>query len=291
MSGTGREASPSTRPSETAGQRGNRLPQSPAATTLPAGSLASAAGSRNSDERQNQTGGLRGDRQTPGERDQGQGQAERGESQSPGQASGEASPQQPGGGNAQSQTGQNRQQGQGQSRGQGEPQPGGQRNGQGGTQPRDAQQQPRNAGQNRTGQPGGRGDQAGDPNAPNNGITGDTTADARGPLTGENFRDLSDRLRDVEEMIGDPRLRDRAAGIRDRARELRAELKRHSNEPNWDIVQQTIGTPLAELRDQVAQEAARRQSPDALVPLDREAVPPQYADQVKQYYERLGAGR
>jgi hypothetical protein len=57
------------------------------------------------------------------------------------------------------------------------------------------------------------------------------------------------------------------------------------------MVDEQIGKPLAELRDAVAQELARRESNEALVPLDREAVPPQYADQVRKYYERLGSGR
>jgi hypothetical protein len=141
----------------------------------------------------------------------------------------------------------------------------------------------------------GGGGRTGDPNRPNSGYTGPGTEDytgplTDGPLTGDNFREWSDRLRDVEEMVTDPRLRDRAARIRERARDVRAEVKRHSKQPNWDMVQEKLGQPLAELRDAVAQELLRRESPEALVPLDREAVPPQYADQVRRYYERLGAG-
>ena len=30
---------------------------------------------------------------------------------------------------------------------------------------------------------------------------------------------------------------------------------------------------------------------EALVPIDREPVPPQYAEEVRRYYERLGAGK
>jgi hypothetical protein len=127
----------------------------------------------------------------------------------------------------------------------------------------------------------------------NGGLLEQERADNRrgGPLTGENFRDWSDRLRDVEEMVGDPQLRAKAAAIRDRARAIRAEFDRHSKRPNWDLVQETIGQPLAELRDQVTQELMRRESPEALVPIDREPVPPQYSDQVRRYYERLGSGK
>lgn len=121
--------------------------------------------------------------------------------------------------------------------------------------------------------------------------TGPVELNERGPLTGEGFRDWSDRLRDVEEMVGDPKLRAQAATIRERARAVRSEFTRHSKQPNWDVVQDTIGRPLAELRDQVSQELLRRESSEALVPIDREPVPPEYADQVRRYYERLGSGR
>jgi hypothetical protein len=57
------------------------------------------------------------------------------------------------------------------------------------------------------------------------------------------------------------------------------------------VIQETIGQPLAELRDAVAQELLRRDSSEALVPIDREPVPPEYADKVRRYYERLGSGR
>ena len=44
------------------------------------------------------------------------------------------------------------------------------------------------------------------------------SADQTGPLTGQNFLEWSDRLRDVEEMMEDPELRAEAATIRDRAK-------------------------------------------------------------------------
>jgi hypothetical protein len=112
----------------------------------------------------------------------------------------------------------------------------------------------------------------------------------RGPLTGEDFRNWSDRLRDVEEMVTDPRLRAEAARIRQRAREIRVETSRHSLAPNWDIVEDTVIQPLQDLRQAVNEELLRRGSREALVPLDREPVPPQFADQVRRYYERLGSG-
>jgi DNA polymerase III delta prime subunit len=113
----------------------------------------------------------------------------------------------------------------------------------------------------------------------------------RDPITGGGFREWSDRMRDVEELVGDPRLRAEAARIRERAGAVRAEFKRHSEKPKWNVVQEMVGRPLIELRDAVAQELMRRESSEALVPIDREPVPPGYADQVRRYYERLGSGK
>ncbi len=120
---------------------------------------------------------------------------------------------------------------------------------------------------------------------------GSGPAGAEGPLTGAGFRGWSDRLRDVEEMVNDPRLRAEAARIRERAREVRGEFNRHAKEPDWALVREFIGRPLVELRDRVADEVLRRGSSEAMVPIDRDPVPPAYADQVREYYERLGGGR
>jgi hypothetical protein len=107
-------------------------------------------------------------------------------------------------------------------------------------------------------------------------------------LTGEDFLEWSDRLRDVEEMLEDPDLRFEAARIRERAREVRAEFKRHSAEPNWPLVRESIAAPLAALRDRVADELRRKQKQDSLAPIDRDPTPAQFSDRVRRYYERLG---
>lgn len=111
------------------------------------------------------------------------------------------------------------------------------------------------------------------------------------PLTGEDFMDWSDRLRDVEEMIADPELRAEATRIRENARDFRKELKRHGKEPNWDLVKLKVIEPLVELQGNVINELLRRTSDDSLVPVDRDPVPPQYQDAVKRYYEELGKGQ
>jgi hypothetical protein len=86
-------------------------------------------------------------------------------------------------------------------------------------------------------------------------------------------------------------MRAEAARIRDRARATRADFERHSKEPNWDLVRESIGQPLAELRQKVAEELLKKESSEALVPIDREPVPSTYAEQVRRYYERLGSSR
>ena len=122
------------------------------------------------------------------------------------------------------------------------------------------------------------------------GLTAGNGRGNRGPLTGEDFANWSDRLRDVEEMLDQPELRGEAARVRDRARAIRAEFKRHSLAPKWDLVQSQISTPLAQLRDRVADELARREKTDSLVPIDRDPVPAKFSELVRRYYEKLGQG-
>jgi len=108
------------------------------------------------------------------------------------------------------------------------------------------------------------------------------------PLTGQEFVEWSDRMRDIEEMLSDPDLRSQAAEIRERARAMRIEFKRHSKQPNWDLVRTSVYGPMRELEQRLAEELARLTPDDELVPIDRDPVPDQYAELVKRYYEELG---
>lgn len=112
----------------------------------------------------------------------------------------------------------------------------------------------------------------------------------RGPITGEDFRQWSDGLREVEEMLDEPDLRNEVARVRDRARSIRVEFKRHGTEPQWDLVTMQITKPLTELRKRLAEELAKLESDEALVPIDRDPVPSRYAELVRKYYENLGGG-
>ncbi|QDV26157.1 coiled-coil domain-containing protein [Aureliella helgolandensis] len=109
------------------------------------------------------------------------------------------------------------------------------------------------------------------------------------PFTGEGFREWSDRLRDVEELVDDPQLRWEATQIRQAARELRGELKRHSAAPQWDELEKMVAQPLADLTHKVSQELMRRVAQKSeIVPIDRDPVPSEFSRSVELYYENLG---
>jgi hypothetical protein len=110
-------------------------------------------------------------------------------------------------------------------------------------------------------------------------------------LTGERFVEWSDRLRNVEEMVDDPALRTEVARIREIAKGVRVEFKQNQTMPKWDMVKAKISAPLAELRNRLTEELARRESKESLVPIDRDPVPVQYAERVRRYYEELGRSR
>ncbi len=111
---------------------------------------------------------------------------------------------------------------------------------------------------------------------------------ANGPLTGGNFRQWDQRMRDVEDMLGEPDLRNRAARVRDRARAVRAAFIRDRKEPQWDLVESKIMQPLDELRQDLADRLARLETDAPRVRIDRDPVPDRYTEQVRRYFESLG---
>ena len=111
------------------------------------------------------------------------------------------------------------------------------------------------------------------------------------PLTGGDFVEWSDRMRDIEEMLPEGEMRGEVADIRDRARAERIEVRRHSKKPNWTLVRTEIYGRMLELQARLSEEIARRSGEDDLVPIDRDPVPDEYADLVREYYELLGRGR
>jgi membrane protein YdbS with pleckstrin-like domain len=109
-----------------------------------------------------------------------------------------------------------------------------------------------------------------------------------GPIRGEEYRQWSERLGNIEEMLEQPELRSQVTRIRDRVRNVRSEFKRHAKDPQWDLVRAQILNPLTELRDRLNQELLRHQSSEALVPIDRDPVPSKFSELVRRYYEQLG---
>lgn len=109
-----------------------------------------------------------------------------------------------------------------------------------------------------------------------------------GPITGEDFARWADRLREVEELVQFPDLRGRLAVARERARQLRQEYRRELKKPDWAVLRLEVLRPLVEVRDQIAEELARREPREQLVPVDRDPVPARFSELVRRYYEELG---
>jgi hypothetical protein len=110
-------------------------------------------------------------------------------------------------------------------------------------------------------------------------------------LTGNGYQKWTDRLRNVEELLNQPELRNEAARVLDNVRSLRLDAQRGGDAPQADHVQARITNPLVELRDRVAEELAKREGGDSLAPVDRDPVPQQYRDLVRKYYQELGEGK
>ncbi len=110
-------------------------------------------------------------------------------------------------------------------------------------------------------------------------------------FTGTGYNQWSDRLRNVEELLNNPELRNEAAKIFDRARELRIGLKRSNEAPQAAHLNARITQPLIELRDRVVEELSKRDAGKNLAPVDHDPVPAEFRDLVKRYYQELGTGK
>jgi hypothetical protein len=110
------------------------------------------------------------------------------------------------------------------------------------------------------------------------------------PFTGGGYDRWTDRLRNVEELLNQPELRNEAAKVLDNARAMRIDHERNDAAPQVDHLQMRILNPLVELRDRVAEELAKRDTKNPMVPVDRDPVPPAFRELVKRYYQELGNG-
>jgi hypothetical protein len=120
---------------------------------------------------------------------------------------------------------------------------------------------------------------------------GDRAVDNGGPITGNDFVNWSDQLRDVQSVLDSPDLRNQLATVRDRAAGFRAAYRNGRQLPSADAVRQQILMPLAQVRVWVLEELSRQENANSLVPLDRDPVPENYSELVRQYYEKLGSAQ
>jgi hypothetical protein len=110
-----------------------------------------------------------------------------------------------------------------------------------------------------------------------------------GPITGNNYMDWSDRMRDVEQTVDSQNVRNQLATVRERVGVYRRSYRQNGRLPSSEELQTKVLAPLALARDWVGQELSRAQNDRSLVPLDRDLVQEKYSDLVRKYYEKLGS--
>ncbi len=112
-----------------------------------------------------------------------------------------------------------------------------------------------------------------------------------GPITGNNFVDWSDRMREVEQVVDSPDLRNRLTEARERVAAYRTDFRRRGLKPDPNALRSQVLAPMAEVRVRLQEDLARLANVKSLVPLDHDPVPENYSEMVRQYYEKLGGGQ
>ncbi len=112
-----------------------------------------------------------------------------------------------------------------------------------------------------------------------------------GPITGNDYLNWSDRLRDVEQVVDPSDLRNQLATVRERASVMRQDFRQSGRKPDTGVVRDQILTPLTQVRVWLQEELARKERADSLVPLDRDPVPDNFTELVRKYYEKLGSAQ
>ena len=115
--------------------------------------------------------------------------------------------------------------------------------------------------------------------------------DPEGPITGRDYEDWADRLRNVENMVEADDVRNELAKVLDDARAMRIDFRKNNLPPQADTIDQRITMPLLEIRDRLSEELAKLDKDNPLAPIDRDPVPREYRELVRRYYEELGSGR
>ncbi len=110
-----------------------------------------------------------------------------------------------------------------------------------------------------------------------------------GPITGGDYLNWSDRLRDVEQVLDQPDLRNQLATVRERVGALRTDFRENGRAPSGEVLRNQVVAPLAQVRVWLQRELELRENPQGMVPLDRDPVPENYSELVRRYYEKLGS--
>lgn len=183
-------------------------------------------------------------------------------------------------------------QGEGQTRAEGQPQSESQQQGEG--QPQ-GDGEPQGEGEPQRGRSQNRSDQAREGRARsglNNLLEQMGGANTSAPISGNDFLEFSDRLRDVEEILDDPELQSQVARVREAARDIRREARKHAADPQWALVERLVANPLRDLRVKLQEELLRKTAEkNSLVPIDRDPVPSEFEKAQQKYYENLGSGK
>jgi hypothetical protein len=114
---------------------------------------------------------------------------------------------------------------------------------------------------------------------------------AGGPITGGNYVDWADRMRDVEQALDPQDLRNQLTTVRERVSAARAQYRLNGRRPDDNYVRDQIVEPMTQVRVWLQEEIARQQNANSLVPLDRDPVPDNYSELVRKYYEKLGSAQ
>ncbi len=95
----------------------------------------------------------------------------------------------------------------------------------------------------------------------------------------------------VEALLERPHLRAAVARVQQSVEQLRADMKRNATKPNSKAIEDGLLVPLAQLRDAISSELARKAGRDSEGPVDRDPVPRKFEESVRRYYEALGGSR
>ncbi|MEC8344166.1 MAG: hypothetical protein VXZ63_03410, partial [Planctomycetota bacterium] len=110
------------------------------------------------------------------------------------------------------------------------------------------------------------------------------------PLVTDSYRGWMDRFRELENLVPAGPLAEEATRIRQRAEALRRDFQRHSKNPDPEEIDELIVKPLSNLARRISAERIRLEGTDESIRLDKDPVPSEFAEEVREYFQRLGAG-